>query len=53
VTGSIEVGKEADLVLLGADPRADISNTRTIQAVVARGRLIDRPQLELLRAAAR
>ena len=36
-TGSIEVGREADLVLLDANPLDDISNTRRIHGVVLRG----------------
>ena len=48
--GSIEVGKEADLVLLDADPLADITNTRKIAAVVLRGVVLDRGQLETLDA---
>ena len=35
-------GKRADLVLLGADPLADIRNTTRVEAVVADGRLYDR-----------
>lgn len=35
--GTIEVGKEADLILLRADPLADIRNTRAIDLVVKRG----------------
>jgi imidazolonepropionase-like amidohydrolase len=38
--GTIEAGKEADLVLLDADPLADIANTRAIHAVILRGRLL-------------
>ena len=50
--GTIEPGKLADLVLLDANPLADIANTRRISAVVANGRLISSAQrLELLRAA--
>jgi len=41
--GTIEPGRRADLVLLGADPLADISNTRRIEAVVSRGRLLVTP----------
>ena len=38
--GTIEVGKAADLVLLEADPLADIRNTRRVVTVVLRGRVI-------------
>jgi adenine deaminase len=47
-SGTVAVGRVADLVALDADPLADIRNTRRIHAVVARGRLItaaDRTQL--------
>jgi imidazolonepropionase-like amidohydrolase/Tol biopolymer transport system component len=40
--GTIEPGKWADLVLLDADPSADIRNTRRIRAVLEAGRLVDR-----------
>jgi Tol biopolymer transport system component len=43
--GSIEEGKVADLVLLDADPIADIRNTRRIHAVIQGGRLVDREAL--------
>jgi imidazolonepropionase-like amidohydrolase len=43
--GTVEPGKLADLVLLDADPLADIHNTTKIAAVVANGRLL--PQREL------
>ena len=43
--GTIEVGKWADLVLLDADPLADIRNTRRIWQVVHYGRLVDRPAI--------
>jgi len=39
--GTIEVGKEADLVLLRKNPLADIHNIRSIDIVVARGRRVD------------
>lgn len=41
--GTIEVGKLADLVVLSADPLADIQNTRTVQFVIKRGRVYQRP----------
>ena len=45
--GSIEEGKIADLVLLAADPTADINNAKKIVQVIKGGRLIDRSKLEL------
>lgn len=38
--GTIEAGKRADLVLLDADPLADIANTRRIAAVIVGGRVL-------------
>ena len=38
-------GKWADLILLDADPLADIRNTRRIWQVVHYGRLVDRPSI--------
>jgi imidazolonepropionase-like amidohydrolase len=43
--GTIEVGKLADLVLLEADPLAAITITTRIAAVVANGRLFEKPDL--------
>ena len=40
--GTIEVGKWADLILLDADPLADIRNTRRIWNVVHNGQFVDR-----------
>jgi imidazolonepropionase-like amidohydrolase len=40
--GTVEVGKLADLVVLAADPLADISNLSQTQMVVKRGRIFDR-----------
>jgi imidazolonepropionase-like amidohydrolase len=44
--GTVERGKLADLVLLDADPLADIAHTRQIAAVVANGRLLERFELQ-------
>jgi imidazolonepropionase-like amidohydrolase len=43
--GTVEEGKLADLVLLEADPLADVKNTRKIVAVVAGGRVLPREAL--------
>ena len=51
--GTIGPGKSADLVLLDADPLADIRNTKKIRAVVLRGRYLDRLALDGLLAEAR
>jgi imidazolonepropionase-like amidohydrolase len=47
--GTVEVGKKARLVLLEADPLADIANTRRVAAVVLDGRLISGAELQRLR----
>lgn len=39
--GTLEVGKLADLLLLRADPLADISNIRTVETVVKEGQVVD------------
>jgi imidazolonepropionase-like amidohydrolase len=46
--GTIARAKTADLVLLEADPLADIRNTGRIAAVVLRGRLLERKDLDRL-----
>ena len=46
--GSIRPGLRADLVLLDQDPLANIAATKSIEAVVLRGRLFDRPALDSL-----
>jgi imidazolonepropionase-like amidohydrolase len=38
-SGSIAVGKDADMVLLDGDPLADITNTRRISAVILKGKV--------------
>jgi imidazolonepropionase-like amidohydrolase len=50
--GAIARGKLADLVLLDADPLADIHNTTRIAAVIVNGRVFTRPALEELLAGA-
>jgi imidazolonepropionase-like amidohydrolase len=50
--GTVAAGKDADLLLLDADPLADIHNTKKILAVFANGRYFDRAALDQLLAAA-
>lgn len=47
--GTLQVGKRANLVLVDADPLADIANTRRVVAIVLRGRLISGSDLQSLR----
>lgn len=47
--GTVEKGKIADLVLLDANPLADISNTNRIQAVFLDGRFLPKEKLEAMR----
>ena len=50
--GTVEPGKVASLVLLDADPLSDIHNTTKISAVVIRGKLLSRSDLDgMLKAA--
>lgn len=51
--GSIASGKRADLVLLEADPIADILNTRRIAAVVVRGRQLSKADIDRIIASRR
>lgn len=46
--GTIAPGKQADLVLLEANPLDEIQNTKKIRAVVVRGRYLDRAALDAL-----
>ncbi len=39
--GTVEVGKSADLLLLGGDPTADIHNIRRLSMVMKEGRMVD------------
>jgi imidazolonepropionase-like amidohydrolase len=46
--GTIEPGKLTDIVLLDADPLANISATRQIRGVVLGGRFLDRAALDTI-----
>lgn len=48
--GTIAVGRDADMVLLRSNPLANIAATREIEAVVLRGRVLDRVDLDGLLA---
>jgi imidazolonepropionase-like amidohydrolase len=50
VTGTVSQGSIADLLLVDADPLADIRNTRRVHAVVANGRLIAAAERERMLA---
>jgi len=49
--GTVELGKRADLLILDADPLADITNTRRIAGVIASGRWLPRAELDARLAA--
>jgi len=51
--GTGAAGKLADLVLLDANPLADVTNTTTIRAAVANGRYYDRAALDRILAEVR
>jgi imidazolonepropionase-like amidohydrolase len=47
-TGTVAVGKDADLLLLTANPLANIANVKKIGAVVLRGKTYPAPALAAL-----
>ncbi|HEY7290311.1 MAG TPA: amidohydrolase family protein [Vicinamibacterales bacterium] len=51
--GTLEVGKRADLLVLDADPLADIHNIRKIGVLVKDGRVVDRASLPQKRVLSR
>ena len=44
-TGTIEPGKQADILILSANPIEDIENTKRIEAVISNGVIIQRPNI--------
>ena len=54
VAGTVEVGREADLVLLDANPLTDISASRRVHGVMLRGRWVSNVEIRrMLQALAR
>jgi imidazolonepropionase-like amidohydrolase len=51
--GSVETGKQADLVLLNRNPLTDITATQSIDTVIVRGTVEDRAALDRLLAEAK
>lgn len=45
-TGTVAVGKQADLILLDANPLESIANTRRIAGVMLRGRWIPKSEID-------
>ncbi|MGH7525313.1 MAG: amidohydrolase family protein [Gemmatimonadales bacterium] len=45
-TGTVEVGKRADLILLDADPLADVRNTTRRAGVMLRGRWLPKAEID-------
>lgn len=52
-SGTLEAGKRADLIVLDADPLADIHNIRKIGVLVKDGRVVDRASLPQKRVLSR
>ncbi|MEF2699692.1 MAG: hypothetical protein U0N08_00790 [Oscillospiraceae bacterium] len=46
VTGSIEPGKSADMIVLPRSPLDDLTALRDVEMVVARGKLLRRPKVK-------
>ncbi|MFL1897435.1 amidohydrolase family protein [Aquimarina sp. 2-A2] len=47
-TGTVEVGKYADLILLDKNPLEDIKNTRTVNGVFVSGTWVDKKRLDTM-----
>ena len=46
ITGSIEVGKEADMIVAATNPLDDLRALRTVKHVIHRGQLIAKPRVK-------
>lgn len=45
-SGSVEIGKNADLVLLSANPLEDITNMKKIEGVMSKGKWINKDEID-------
>ena len=43
--GTIEPGKEADMIVLTANPVTNIGNTKKIEAIINEGKFVDREKI--------
>ena len=50
-TGTVDVGREADLILLDANPLSDIGNSKRIHGVMLRGSWYSSSELEKMLSA--
>ncbi len=46
VTGSIEVGKDADMIVVAKNPLENLGALRSVETVIARGNLIAKPKVK-------
>jgi hypothetical protein len=53
IMGTVERGRNADLVLLEADPTKDVANLHRVSAVVRAGRYLNRADLDAIESRAR
>ena len=47
ITGSIDVGKDADMIVVSENPLDDLKALRYVEKVFTRGKLIDRPKVKI------
>jgi imidazolonepropionase-like amidohydrolase len=47
--GTVAVGRQADLILLDANPLADIANVRRLSGTMVAGRWLDAARLDVLK----
>ena len=47
VTGTIAVGKDADMIVTAGNPLEDLRALRKVDTVVAKGRIYDAPKVKI------